>query len=174
MIISLETAKGFVDLKSWTDERIQLKLKAIEETVRKYTNNNFQNRSIRGVCAVDEQSMIYGKIPGLKPGDTIQISDSKYNSGLYVVDAVTDDQIIVSKELTAEESFLVTKIEYPQNVIECCINLLEWSITHGAKVGIKSETLSRHTVTYEDSGTLYDGYPIGILNGLKMYKKARC
>ena len=174
MIISLETAKGFVDLKGWTDERIQLKLKAIEETVRKYTNNNFQNRSIRGVCAVDEQSMIYGIIPGIKAGDTIQISESKYNSGLYVVDAVTDDQIIVSKELTAEESFLVTKIEYPENVIECCINLLEWSITHGSKVGIKSETLSRHTVTYEDSGTLYDGYPIGILNGLKMYKKARC
>ena len=174
MIISLEDAKTHVDLKGWTDERILLKLKAIEKTVRKYTNNNFQNRNIRGVCAVDEQSMIYGIIPGIKAGDTIQISESKYNSGLYVVDAVTDDQIIVSKELTAEESFLVTKIEYPENVIECCINLLEWSITHGSKVGIKSETLSRHTVTYEDSGTLYDGYPIGILNGLKMYKKARC
>lgn len=174
MIISLEDAKTHVDLKGWSDERILLKLKAIEKTVRKYTNNNFQNRNIRGVCAVDEQSMISGVIPGIKSGDTIQISESKYNSGLYVVDAVSDNQIIVSKELTAEESFLVTKIEYPENVIECCINLLEWSFTHGAKVGIKSETLSRHTVTYEDSGTLFDGYPIGILNGLKMYKKARC
>ena len=118
--------------------------------------------------------MIYGIIPGLKAGDTIQISESKFNAGLYVVDAISGDQIIVDKELITESHILVTKIEYPDNVVECCINLLEWSITHGQKVGIKSETLSRHSVTYEDSGTLYDGYPIGILNGLKLYKKARC
>ena len=174
MIISLEDAKTLVDFKNWTDDRISMKLKAIEETVRKYTNNNFQNRFIRGECAVDEQSMIYGIIPGLKAGDTIQISESKFNAGLYVVDAISGDQIIVDKELITESHILVTKIEYPDNVVECCINLLEWSITHGQKVGIKSETLSRHSVTYEDSGTLYDGYPIGILNGLKLYKKARC
>ena len=174
MIISLENAKTLVDFKNWTDERISMKLKAIEETVRKYTNNNFQNRFIRGVCSVNEQAMIYGLIPGLKAGDTIQISESKYNSGLYVVESISDDQIYVDKELTAEDSILVTKIEYPENVIECCINLLEWSIKNGSKVGIKSETLSRHSVTYEDSGTLYDGYPTGILNGLKMYRKARC
>jgi hypothetical protein len=175
MIISLENAKTLVDFKSWTDERVSMKLKAIEETVRKYTNNNFQNRNIRGICSVDEQSMIYGIVPGLRAGDTIQISESKYNAGLYVVDAVSDTQIFVDRELTPEDgNFLVTKIEYPENVVECVINLLEWSITHGAKVGIKSETLSRHSVTYEDSGTLYDGYPIGILNGLKLYKKARC
>jgi hypothetical protein len=92
-----------------------------------------------------------------------------------VVDAVSDTQIFVDRELTPEDGdFLVTKVEYPENVVECCINLLDWSITHGSKVGIKSETLSRHSVTYEDSGTLYDGYPIGILNGLKLYRKARC
>jgi len=44
----------------------------------------------------------------------------------------------------------------------------------GDKVGIKSETISRHSVTYEDSATLYMGYPVGILNGLNLYKKARC
>lgn len=174
MIISLADAKTLVDFKGWTDDRISLKLKAIEETVRKYTNNNFQNTFIRGECAVDEQSMIYGIIPGLKAGDTIQISESKFNAGLYVVEAVSDDQIFIDRELTFEDHILVTKVEYPDNVVECCINLLEWSITHGSKVGIKSETLSRHSVTYEDSGTLYDGYPIGILNGLKLYKKARC
>ena len=174
MIISLEDAKTLVDFKNWTDERISMKLKAIEETVRKYTNNNFQNRNIRGECAVDEQSMIYGIIPGLKAGDTIQISESKFNAGLYVVEAVSDDQIFIDRELTFEDHILVTKVEYPENVVECCINLLEWSIKHGSKVGVKSETLSRHSVTYEDSSTLYDGYPIGILNGLKLYRKARC
>ena len=27
---------------------------------------------------------------------------------------------------------------------------------------------------YEDSATLYMGYPVGILNGLDLYRKARC
>ena len=175
MIISLEDVKSLIDFKGWTDERITMKLKAIEETVRKYTNNNFQNRNIRGECAVDEQSMIYGIIPGLKAGDTIQISESKFNAGLYVVDAVSDTQIFVDRELTPEDGdFLVTKVEYPEDVVEIVVNLLEWSTTHGTKVGIKSETLSRHSVTYEDSGTLYDGYPTGILSGLKKHRKARC
>jgi hypothetical protein len=44
----------------------------------------------------------------------------------------------------------------------------------GEKVGIKSETISRHSVTYEDSGNLFMGYPVGILNGLTLHKKARC
>ena len=61
---------------------------------------------------------------------------------------------------------------------QCAVSLFKWELEFGSKIGIKSEseTLSRHseTVTYEDSATLFMGYPIGILNGLSLYKKARC
>lgn len=173
MIISVDEAKRLIQFGNWTDERILKKLQAIEKTIRKYTNNNFQNRFIRGEFATDGLRL-YGGVIGFKVGDTVQISESKYNNGLYVIEAVYDAEITLDKRLIEEAKMLVTKIEYPVDVVECALNLLEWSIKHGDKVGIKSETLSRHSVTYEDSGTLFNGYPVGILNGLKLYRKARC
>lgn len=173
MIISLEEAKRLIQFDKWTDERILKKLLAVEQTIRKYTNNNFQNRFIRGEFATDGMRL-YGGVIGFKVGDTVQISESKYNNGLYVIEAVYDAEITLDKELTEEGMLLVTKVEYPEDVVECALNLIEWSTKHSEKVGIKSETLSRHSVTYEDSGTLFNGYPVGILNGLKLYRKARC
>lgn len=173
MIISVEEAKRLIQFGNWTDEKIKRKIIAIEQTIRQYTNNTFQNRNIRGKCYSDG-IRLFGNVPGIKVGNTVQITQSLFNDGLYVVDAVYEDEIAVDKELTEDATMLVTKVEYPEDVIECCIELLEWSNKHGSKVGIKSETLSRHSVTYEDSGTLFNGYPVGILNGLKLYKKARC
>ena len=81
--------------------------------------------------------------------------------------------ITVDKPLIDESHVLVTKVEYPADVIDCVVELMEWNLNFGGKVGIKSETLSRHSVTYEDSATLFMGYPVGILNGLKLHVKAR-
>ena len=48
MIISVEEARNLIDdFKGWSDEKIQRKLKAIEQTIRAYTNNNFQKRAYR-------------------------------------------------------------------------------------------------------------------------------
>ena len=172
MIISVDQAKKLIGLKNWSDEKIKMKLDAIEQTIREYTHNNFQNRNIRSECALMTQK-IYGHVPGINVGDTIQISESRFNNGLYVVDSIEGNFIILDKELIDESQVLVTKVEYPADVIDCVVELMEWHLNFGGKVGIKSETLSRHSVTYEDSATLFMGYPVGILNGLKLYKKAR-
>lgn len=172
MIISVDQAKKLVGLKNWSDERIQMKLDAIEQVIRSYTHNNFQNRGIRADCAVIAQQ-VYGSVPGLNVGDTIQITESRFNSGLFVVEAIEGNLITVDKTLIDESHILVTKVEYPADVIDCVVELMEWNLNYGGKVGIKSETLSRHSVTYEDSATLFMGYPVGILNGLKLHVKAR-
>ena len=84
-----------------------------------------------------------------------------------------DGTFTVEEEVKDERDVLVTKIVYPPDVIDCAINLMEWEIKYRGKVGIKSETLSRHSVTYEDSSQMFNGYPVGILNALNIYKKAR-
>lgn len=171
MIISVGDARGVIG-DAWSDKKLKRKLKAIESTIRKYTNNNFQNRNIRFEGAIMAGS-ICGGVTGLNAGDTIQISESKYNDGLYVISSIDELNIKTEEDLIDETHILVTKVVYPEDVIECCYDLLEWEKDFGKKVGIKSETLSRHSVTYEDSSTLYMGYPIGILNGLSLRKKAR-
>jgi hypothetical protein len=53
---------------------------------------------------------------------------------------------------------------------------MEWEVNNRGKVGIKSETLSRHSVTYfdQDASNQMMGYPAALLGCLKPYRKARC
>lgn len=172
MIISVDELKKLVTFKGLTDERIKMKLESIEQVIRCYTHNNFQNRAVRSHCPIVAQKIVC-KIPGLTAGDTIMITESRYNEGLYVIESMDDGLITMENNLIDESEVLLTKVEYPADVVECAIKLIEWSQKYGDKVGVKSETLSRHSVTYEDSATLYMGYPVGILNGLKLHMKAR-
>lgn len=174
MIISVEDIKKQIDCGTATDDVIATKLEAIEAVIRAYTNNNFQNRGIR-FEGYSDGSSVYGSTMYFSVGDTVQISSTfGINDGLYQVIAVYDDHIELDKVLKSVGRNLVTVIKYPADVIQCAVDLYRWKLTMGDKVGVKSETLSRHSVTYEDSATLFMGYPVGILNGLKLHKKARC
>ena len=173
MIISATDLRAQVNCGNATDEQITAKLKAIEAVIRKYTNNNFQQRTVR-FAGRSENMNVYGSPQHFSVGDTVQISESDVNDGLYQVTVVQNDFIQLNAQLLSTEYNLVTKVKYPDDVIQCAVDLYAWKQNMGDKVGIKSETISRHSVTYEDSATLFMGYPIGILNGLALYKKARC
>ena len=172
MIITVEDLKKQIQCTD-ADELITAKLEAIEAVIRAYTNNNFQQRGIRFSGRSDD-FRVYGSPQYFTVGDTVQISGSGVNDGLYVVTVVDEDRLELDKSLMAYPVNLVTKIKYPADVIQCAVDLYKWKQNMGDKVGVKSETLSRHSVTYEDSATLFMGYPVGILNGLKLHKKARC
>ena len=173
MIITVADLKNQIECGNATDEQITVKLEAIEAVIRAYTNNNFQQRGIR-FAGQSSGMKVYGVPQYFDIGDTVQISGSLVNDGLYQVTEVGVDFIQLDKFLLTTEFNLVTKIKYPADVIQCAVDLYRWKQNMGEKVGIKSETISRHSVTYEDSATLFMGYPVGILNGLNLYKKARC
>lgn len=175
MILSVEKAKSLITFPGWTDEKIEMKLKAVEQTIRAYTNNNFQNRGIRVQACIRAGVFMSESLIPFSDGDTIEISESRLNKGLFSVDIVTDDTtFMVNEDTRDEDDVLVTKVEYPADVVNCCVELMEWAVNFAGKVGIKSETLSRHSVTYEDSATMFMGYPASLLGCLKPYRKARC
>ena len=171
--MSVAELRSHTDCGNATDAQITTKLKAIEAVIRKYTQNNFQQRGIR-FTGQSTGKKVYGEPRYFNIGDTVQISNSLVNDGLYQITDVGADYIQVDKTLFDADVNLVTKISYPEDVIQCAVDMYRWKQNMGDKVGIKSETISRHSVTYEDSATLFMGYPIGILNGLVLYKKARC
>ena len=173
MIISIEELKNRIEGITDADNLITAKLEAIESIIRKYTNNNFQVRDIRFFGKSKDKS-VYGSPRFFAVGDTVQISGSGVNDRLYTVVFVDDERIDLDKSLFEADYNLVTKVKYPADVIQCACDLYDWKKKHGDKVGVKSETLSRHSVTYEDSATLFMGYPVGILKGLSLYRKARC
>lgn len=176
MIISVEKAKQLVDLDGWTDEKIEMKLKAIEQTIRAYTNNNFQDRGYRVEAFIRAGVFMSEALIPFEVGDTVQVSDSQYNNGLYIVSQVEELAFMVQEDTRDEENdVLVTKVVYPADVIACAADLLDWEAHHRAKVGIQSETLSRHSVTYfaMTEGNTLQGYPAHLLGCLKQYRKAR-
>lgn len=173
MIISITDLKKQVNCGSDTDDLITTRLEAIESVIRTYTHNNFQVRAIR-IIGNSLNMDVYGVPQFFTAGDTVEISQSGVNDGLYTITQIGIDHIKLNRYLNEVGFNVVTKVVYPADVVQCAVDLYRWKQNMGDKVGIKSETISRHSVTYEDSGTLFMGYPVGILKGLSIHKKARC
>ena len=178
MILTLAELKTWVKTQNTglSDTQLEAKLGAVELLIRRYTHNNFQNRNIRFVCSCSGTTL-NGTNPYLKVGDTIEVSETGVNDGLYVITAMNavNGTITVDKAMLAVDNALVTKIEYPSEVKMGVINLLKWEVTGRDKTGIQSETISRHSVTYFNQTTdqTTAGYPASLMEFLRLYKRAR-
>ncbi len=177
MILTVKELKSQVDCGNMTDAAICSHLTAIESIIRKYTHNNFQVKQIRFECAV-ENGVIQGSSLYVKIGDTLEITQSPLNRGLCTVTEKNDKTLTVDAPVFDCPHNRFTLVRYPADVKQCAVNMFSWKLEFGGKIGIKSEseTLSRHSesVTYEDSSSLYMGYPKGIMNALSLHVKARC
>lgn len=175
MIISVEELMEMTEFQGISEKTLERKVKGIEELVRAYTNNNFQNRTKR-ISAPSLNGKLLGRCQFFKAGDTVQISES-VNAGLYVVKEIDllEKNIKVDTELFDASANLVTKVEYPSAVVDGVMNLLLWEVKNRDKIGIHSETLSRHSVTYTEQNEVNTlmGYPVTLFGFLKPYMKAR-
>ena len=173
MIISIDKLRKLISTTEH-DLTLEFKLQALETLIREYTNNNFQNTHVRAKTAL-KTAGITATVEGLKTGDTIQISQSCYNNGLYTIVELEPGLIKLDKELTEEPQALITKVEYPADVVHGTVNLLKWELSNRDKVGIQSESISRHSVNYfnMDGDNSVMGYPKSLMGFLTPYKKAR-
>lgn len=174
MVVNAKRLLFMKEFKGSDKGELTDRLKAVEALIRTYTNNNFQNRNMRIVAPVID-GIIQGHSPYIKAGDTVQISQSKVNDGLYEVMEAADGWIKLDGELYDSPDNMVTKVIYPADVQKGVIDLMIWEKDNRHKVGIKSETLSRHSVTYydQDSNNQVMGYPVSLLGFLKPYMRPR-
>ncbi|MBR1620121.1 hypothetical protein IJ674_09545 [bacterium] len=86
-----------------------------------------------------------------------------------------NNTMTLDADLYDAEHNLVTKIEYPAAIVDGVVNLMLWDVQNRDKVGVQSETLSRHSVTYfaQDASNQLMGYPTTLLGFLKPFTKAR-
>lgn len=145
-------------------------LKGIESFIRDYTHNNFTVREMTYNTPIEDGKLV-SVLPTLKVGDTVQISQSKYNNGVYVIEDLSG---ILDLVLYDEPMVKVTLVRYPESVKEGVRKLVEYSTKMADKVGIASESISRHSVSYQAQGTdSIGGYPSYLMAFLKPYMKAR-
>lgn len=160
----------------------QSDLDAFETSIRELTHNNFQIFDIRlkslSILGKTITSSL-GSTKGMRVGDTVEINDTIYNDGLYVIDTLTDTSITVVSETDlfeedADEGIL-TLVRYPADVIKGVTKLIEYDKKMADKIGVKSESISRMSVTYYDvnASENAEGYPKALLDFIHKYEKMR-
>lgn len=176
MVMTVAELRQFIDTDI-EDQALEARLQALELLVRAYTNNNFQVRAFRSVAVAmsDGSLMCNGMVP-FRVGDTVQISESELMPDmLATVTAVEGNTITVAEDLYDESGVVITKVKYPHDVKMGVVNLLKWELDNREKVGVASETISRHSVTYfnMDGDNSIMGFPKALMGFLKPYMKAR-
>ena len=176
MIMTVTELRQFIDTDE-EDQVLEAKLQALELLIRAYTNNNFQIRAFRAVAVAmaDHDLLCNGTIP-FKSGDTLHITESSLMpDALVTVETVAGNIVTVKEDLYDESGVIITKVKYPQDVKMGVVNLLKWELENREKVGVQSESISRHSVTYfnMDGDNSIMGYPKSLVGFLKPYMKAR-
>ena len=170
MILTLEDLKGVSELSNIPDNQLATMCEGIEGFIRQYTNNNFINRNIT-FNTPSSDGKLDTVLPPFKVGDTVLISKSTYNDGVYVIDDVDGT---LNKELLDSDNNKVTLVQYPQSIKSGVIKLLQYDTKMNDKMGISSESISRHSVTYsQPQADSVNGYPSYLMSFLKPYMKAR-
>ena len=170
MIITVEELKQVSELSNIPDEQLTVMCEGIEDFIRQYTNNNFIVKNV-----TFNTPSLNGKLdtvsPLFKVGDTVLISNSKYNNGVYVIN---DLDGTLDKELFDDDNNKVTLVKYPPAIKLGVVKLLQYNAKMDSKVGISSESLSRHSVSYtQPTSDSIGGYPASMMSFLKPYMKAR-
>lgn len=185
MLMTVEELRKYIETDE-TDEMLKARLDALELTIRRYTNNNFQKRGFRVTADIRAGVFMSESLIPFAVGDTIMVSESDLQSDcLATVTEANDLTFMTDNEWADEDYVLVTKVEYPADVKLGAANILKWQLRNEAAASgdksqkdIQSETLSRHSVTYATDATESDlavdfGVPKKHVAFLKMYKKAR-
>ena len=183
MILTVAELRQYITTDE-ADQVLEGKLQALELLIRAYTNNNFQVRAFRAVAVAvsDGNKLLFNSPIPFKVGDTLQITESDFMPGeLVTIESASSDFVMASdyvtvkEELTDESGVVVTKVKYPMDVKMGIVNLMKWELDNREKVGVASESISRHSVTYVDQtgDNTIMGYPVALMGFLKPYRKAR-
>lgn len=174
---------SFAEAQQIYKDITQSDLDGIEQSIRELTNNPFQNRRIRFESvefgSEKEITVLSGEIVGLRKDDTIQVSGSALNNGLYVVEEVKDIRIVLQGDPSlfegSDPGAFVTKVEYPADVVSGVRKLLRYDAKMADKIGLKSKTVSRMSETYFDQNATenINGYPASLMSFINKYRLLR-
>jgi len=157
------------------DAVLEARLRAVEEFIHNHTNNHFTVRGMGRICDVVGGMFITEALQPYAVGDTLHISGSDKNDGLYTVKGAEDSVFTVNEKTRDEIDVYVRLVEYPADVKMGAVELVKYDICRREKVGISAERISRHEVNYHavDATNTVQGYPQHLMGFLDGYMKAR-
>ena len=174
MIMTVAEYREHVDTDAH-DNVIESRLKAIELFIRKHTHNNFQVKGTGRIADVVGGLFTVEALNPYKVGDTIHISGSDKNDGLYTIKEADDYSFKVNEPTRDEIDVFVTLVDYPEDIKVGVRELMKYDLETRKKAHVQSETISRHSVTYKvpEASDTVKGYPQHLMGFLELYMKAR-
>lgn len=174
MIMSVEELRQHVKTDA-PDAALATKLRAIELFIHKHTNNHFRVNGMSRIVDIVGGLFMTEALNPYEVGDTLKISGSEKNDGLYTVKEAFDDTFTANEKTRDEIDVYVMLVQYPEDVKMGVVELLKYDLENREKAGIQSETISRHSVTYKvpDASNTVKGYPQHLMGFLDGYMKAR-
>ena len=173
MLIPVENVKEIDKFLNYDDNEIERKLKKIEYAIRAYTHNKFLSKNIRFHADIEDNVILYDT-DLIQENDTVLI-DNTWGQELFTIAEKVENGLRIKENILDSQNDLIVKVVYPFDVIEGALDVLEWDFKMRNKVGVKSESLSRHSISYydNDSNNTVNGYPVALFGFLTPYKKIR-
>ena len=167
MICTLDEARALKpELKEVEDALLSLQLSAAEELIRAYTGNRFHDRAALFAAEFDGEKLLGGQ-DLVSPGDTLELMRPA-GAALMEVTKVAEEGVYLSG-MPRPALYRVARVSYPAGVKAAALDLVCWK--RRRLPGVKSETLSRHAVSYGDNGRF--GCPAELLEPLRGWRRLR-
>jgi hypothetical protein len=181
MIATLTEIKKLLQLNDSTyDEIISALIPIVENKIFTHCKNHFINTnfdyvsSSNFVFAESDNSISFTNIGvnyKLVIGDTIRVYESFRNDGVYTIDSMTTNKLIlnpinqVQDENEGQYCYLTT-LKFPISLKMSVASMVNFKMRHIDKAGIASEKIDDYQVNYPSSKE----YPDGILVSLNDYR----
>ena len=187
MLVDIDDVLALDEYEGADPEAVKLKINGIESAIRAYTNNDFTVRGAR-IIAPSADGLLRGASPYIQVGDRVQVVASGFvddgrflsvrndmNVGLYDVASVSDEGIALDRTLYRADFNDVFLVRYPAAIVAGVMELMKWEASGRDKVGVSSESISRHSVSYYQfsDAEMLMGYPASLMGFLKPFVKAR-
>lgn len=184
MIVTRTEAKALLNIAVDTyDSFIDMQIPLVEQSICDYCNNDFIDSifdffsSGNIIFTASNNSINLEGIGNKKliANDTIRVYKSLRNNGIFTIQSVNTDSLIVNSINTIideneNKGVYITKIDYPKplkNIASKMLNFLIADLGEDKTPGAKSEKIDDYNITYEDN---YQGFPISIMNSLNVYR----
>lgn len=155
-------------------------IKAMEMAIFAYTNNHFHVANYRAkVHNISDKRLFVGLGHLFQPEDTVELVGVPIYEGFYHVMDKGDDWIEIDTELSFAMDDLsngyVFLTVFPADVKAGVKKVWQYQTKADKKIGIKSESISRMSITYDkaESGQTVNGIPAYLFDFLEPYHKMR-
>lgn len=176
MIISVEELKNHITTDK-ADLELEDILRAVELQIRGYTHNRFhQFPAVRAKGNIVGGVFTFNSLTAFKAGDTVQVTSGAraIDCGIYTIKESNSTTFTVNEDVPDMTAVDVIKVCYPHDVKMGVVDIVEWKLKNKDKAGLTSETISRHSQTFDRTSIHKDfGVPNELVGFLKHYIKPR-